>query len=513
MATTTNFTWDDFSGGEFGDTPPHRAGRNQWTGLNCLVYRNGEIGPRPGLNSLSNTGLPSGTVLAAGSVTANTLLHWMIIGTDIWTYDFGTTTWLIQSSGVFGAVVTRPGSIAVSDTETYICNQLDNLYRMDHVTRALTTISSFGTALGSKQAGSPVTTFGQRMYAVGLPNTVFYSSTNDFTTWAATDSFNVGQGENIIHLSWAGEVLYITLADSSVWEYRGIPVAASLRRVETGPRQPSFIEPKHIKVLTNGEVVVGLPGRNYPSFIINGKIRELRNLTLDKKDDTAPDGLVPMPMRRTDDVLFLIGNIVSGLPDYALIRYNGIWSHFLWQASGHIGSLGGSDLFETVLLPDFGATNQPYTFPLGLDRPGFTSDDYGQPGDDSTTPLTGVTFSTGDILTNDGEMFTVEKVTVDFTKFQTGQSETSHFDIDVTMLAHGAEQGETTQSYTAFDEANATATTAGTRDRHTARGVSGGPKRGSGVRITLDNIRACTIRAITVTLVSDEGSLMIQPLS
>ncbi len=42
-------TFADFSGGEFGQLGPTGARPNMFTGSNVMVYKDGSVGPRPGV--------------------------------------------------------------------------------------------------------------------------------------------------------------------------------------------------------------------------------------------------------------------------------------------------------------------------------------------------------------------------------------------------------------------------------------------------------------------------------
>ena len=49
MATTPLIVYDDFRGGDWGNKGSKLAAKNEFRALNMLVYRDGQVGPRPGV--------------------------------------------------------------------------------------------------------------------------------------------------------------------------------------------------------------------------------------------------------------------------------------------------------------------------------------------------------------------------------------------------------------------------------------------------------------------------------
>jgi len=79
--------WDDWSGGEFGDIPLRQVQDNQFTALNLLVYRNGELGPRPGIKTHPNTSIDTGFIRGLGYTGTAGAFWWAAIGTTINGYN------------------------------------------------------------------------------------------------------------------------------------------------------------------------------------------------------------------------------------------------------------------------------------------------------------------------------------------------------------------------------------------------------------------------------------------
>lgn len=508
--------WDDFSGGEFGDTPAHRTASNQWTGLNCIVYRSGEIGPRPGIKTFRNTDLPNGLVKGMGFGGTPGADFWIATATNqLWVNDLDNWD---QATGTFANTLIRVEGQEVETGSSYLLAAADDVYELLHVDdgSSLNQRTSWDTAMVGA-VGDGIQKFRERLFA-GAANVLHYSEAADFD--AASGTVDIGFGPVIRFLGWQKDALIIITQDSGIWEYRGTPGGKdSLRRLYQGTRHPWVFYPGRARVLPNDEMWFVPVDRDYPAQWLNGFISELKHLKVfegrfaGSEDDSTEVRILPVD---EDDECIVLFNDAdpSTAKKRALIKRDKTWSKIEWGVSD-ITTYAASSRQEHVLLSNGGGAGSPpdlYSYNPRQERPGFTSDGLAQPGDNSTTPLA-ANFSLGEWWTPDGSLVRVKEIIVDFTKWKTGQSETSHFDLDVEVLSHGAEEGTTRQVWAAFDEANATATTIGTRDRHVARGVAGSPKRGAGFQIHLDNIRACTIREINVIIEADDGSLFTQPLS
>ena len=62
MAKTTIVRYDNFTKGEFGNVGASAAPQNSFTGINVMRYRNGLLGPRPGLKLLNLTNNATGAI-------------------------------------------------------------------------------------------------------------------------------------------------------------------------------------------------------------------------------------------------------------------------------------------------------------------------------------------------------------------------------------------------------------------------------------------------------------------
>jgi hypothetical protein len=141
-----------------------------------------------------------------------------------------------------------------------------------------------------------------------------------------------------------------------------------------------------------------------------------------------------------------------------------------------------------------------YTWRAYNDRPAFTSDTFGQPGDGSTTPFV-ARFTLPEWYAPDGGELSVTEVVVDFTGWNTGSPSTNHFDV-VVRGVRLYEDGESSATVS-FDEAGSNFSTSGTR-RRKRFSFSGAAPEGNGFQITIDNIRGVAIHKISARVMISE---------
>ncbi len=520
MGELRTLQWDDFSGGEYGDTPPHKAAANQFTGLNVIVYRNGEIGPRPGLAAFSNTDLPQGLIKGMGFGGTPGASFWIATATnELWVYDnTGGTDW-DQATGTFNATLVRVEGQEVEVGSSYLIAQGDDVYELAHVDDGSTLTQRTSWSSAATTIGDGITKFRERLW-IGDGNILRYSNAADFDV--ASGSVTVGFGPVIRALLWMKDALLIFMADSAIWEYRGTPGTTgkdSLRRLYQGTRHPWVFFPGRALVLPNDNVWFVPVDRDYPAQWFNGFVKEEKHIKMFDGafagSNNENDEVRLLPVNEDDELLILFKLADPTTSNKrALIKRDNTWSKIEWGITD-LTTYAASDRQERILLSDGGgasAVPDLYVYTPSLERPGFTSDTNAQPGDATTTPLA-ANFSLSEWWTPDGSLVRIREIIVDFTKYDTGAGVQNHFDLTVTVIAHGAEDGITTQTYAAFDEDDDLATAAGVRDRHRVIGVSGGAKRGAGFQINLAGIVGCTIRSIGVILEADDGSLFGQPLS
>jgi len=505
--------WDDWSGGEFGDTPLRQVQSNQYTALNLMVYRNGELGPRPGIKSHSNTSIGNGVITGMGFTGTGDCEWWVTIASTVVGFNSTDDDWTVVvtydgglGSSLAAASVAMVNGINTVPSETYFGNSTDRIYRLATSANAISVNDVTQYDALSPSTEHSIAIYRDRLF-VGDSDGVVYSAPGDFGTWPSSGNFKVGHGKGVRFLGAKGDALMIVTADGSIWEYRGTPGSDTLRRVYNGARHPWVMLPGRAIVLPNDDMIMVPIQRDYPALFSGGRLRELTHLKmLDGKEGNAAGDADEWKIVETnhDDGCLILSVITH--PDTggkrAMERRHGIWSFYEWGVSD-LTARATTDRQHQVLLTDGGGASTAaefYTYDPSIDRPGYTSDTYATVGDASSTPETNMEMTTATWWADEGQEITVKRIIIDFTKYQTGQSETTHFDVDVIQYGEHITDDTNTVSMQAFDQANASATTAGEQDRHITGGPSGGAIPCSGFQIKLSAIRAVGIQSIRVEI-------------
>lgn len=503
--------WDDFSGGEYGDTPAHMARPNQFTGLNVIVYRDGTIGPRPGIKAYRNTDLPSGVVKGAGFSGSPGSTWWLATATNqLWVDD--TDNW-DQATGTFNATLVHAEGQEVSSGQTYVIADNDDMYRINHADDGSTLTQVTGFSAATAGVGTAVAKFRERLYGVE-DNTLWYSSALDFTTWGADNFFHIGVGPEVRFLGWMKDALIIITADSGIWEYRGTPDAKdSLRRLYQGTRHPWVFYPGRAAVLPNDELWFVPVDRDYPAQWLNGFINAMEHLKV-FEGDYAGSGNDPAEVRviltDEDDECLILWNVVDPTTSKprALIKRDDTWTKIEWGVAD-ISTFAATDRQGLILLTDGGAAGAApdlYTYNTALERPGFVSDAYAGPGDNTILPLNAY-FSLGEWWAPEGAEVTIKNIIIDFVKYDTGAVVQNHMTIGVIPLARqDSDDAGTVVAFQAFDQGDVLATAAGVRDRHITGGPAGGAVPSSGFQVKIEGIVGCAIKAVRVIIDQNPAS-------
>ncbi len=505
--------FDDWSGGEYGDTPAHKAEINQFTGINVIVYRSGEIGPRPGLKAFSNDDLPNGVVKGMGFGGTPGASFWIATAlNELWVYDnTGGTDW-DEATGTFNATLVRVEGQEVEVGSSYLIAQGDDVYELAHVDDGSTLTQRTSWSTAATTIGDGISKFRERLW-IGDDNILRYSNAADFDV--AAGSVTVGFGPHIRALLWMKDALLIFTADSAIWEYRGTPGVSgkdSLRRIYQGTRHPWVFFPGRALVLPNDDVWFVPIDRDYPAQWFNGFVSEIKHLKLFEGDfagsENNHDEVRLLPVNEDDELIVLFNTAdPTTNKKRALIKRDQTWSKIEWGITD-LTTYAASDRQERVLLSDGGGASAPpdlYTYDPSLERPGFTSDTNAQPGDDSTTPLD-ANFTTAEWWAPEGSEVTIKNIIIDFTKYDTGAGVQNHFNVNLIQLARREEESPDTVSMRAFDEDDDTSTAAGIRDRHITYGISAGSIPAAGFKIQIEGIVGCTIKAIRVHLDQNDST-------
>lgn len=485
MASQAHVVYSDFSKGEYGTLGGRRAPDGSWTGLNMRVYRNGSLGVRPGLHDLAVTGMPAGTVKGIAYIpfTGKELI--VVVGTSVRFVSFAQAAAVSASAGTLTATPTYPIRFSEStrslDGRVYFQNPGDGSY---YATPAAVTL----TALTNDPTGFCMELYKNRMVAGGPAERLRYSNDSVFDTWSSLQFIDVGYNYPAFQMVSHRDGLSV-FAQALIWRFTGtIGSTQVLRRASSG----LAISTQGDAVLDN-ERVFYIPGARTAPVIFDGGTADEKSLAhLEWHTDSAgtTDPVSGGIARRYNDILFSNYGY-----DRGLWRSSGAWTFHEWGVT-QSGLLTRAAADKFVIASD-GTTPSLYVLDASLDRPGFTSDTYADPGDISDTQLSG-NFTLPEYWDPQLKEVRVRAVTVNFTKWNTGGLTTNNFTLTVTALDQyggGAPVASATQS---FNEAGSAATTAGVDQRAVFYFGDQGP--GGGFQIALTAIRGVAIRDIVVSI-------------
>lgn len=494
MDGADRIVYDEWGGGEYGTKNPAKAENGMWTGLNMVVYRNGRIGPRPGLNKI-DVGTPGQNGPLAGlgfspvGQTNNEPIMY-IIDDDVYSFDPDVLT--LTAVGTLGASVISTNnqqnvlskeSVRLIGDELYFPNDNDSIYRVNLRTQTLTDISTSGTA----QQGTDIELYRDRMVVCNGSNRVFYSEPADFDDWPAGNFFDVGAAYRIIHLLEMRDALLI-FTQSGLWVMTGNAVDGTLRRVS------DTLAPLDKAIVRTNDDVVYIPSSRSAPVIFNGSYGDelaLKHLDTWKADSSGAMGVQSYGNR---DVIFCDDS------DNMLWRKNDAWSYHTFEGSKNIGPWVTRYFDDNVVVADPGSGARPafYMLAMNLDRPAFTSDSWAQPGDESTTPLDAY-FTLPDHLAPEGYELRIRSITVDFVSYATGSATNNNIDVDWTIIGKQFDDSATTTTKAGiFNEAGTDYSTSGVYCRRVYK--TGDGPFGAGYRVKLDNIKGVAIDRVIVEI-------------
>ena len=513
--------YDDFSGGEFGDLPPHQVQPNMWSGVNVFLTRQGRLSLRPGVRWL-NPALPLDSldnVVGAGFIGSPASSHWvayndvsLLTPATVRFRNLNSSTWDASRDMVFtvGTADLVPGftGIEVATETAYFINPGHAMWRYDVNGTGVPATTQLTLPFTPDRA---IAKYRDRLF-VSAGSRVYYSDAADFNTFQSDSWFEVGFGPHVRWMGWQRDVLIIITQDSAIWEYRGTPGRDSLRRAYRGERHPWVFYSGRAQVLGNDDVVFVPVDRDHPSYYRNGQLTELDHLTAmaGTVSQNDPEDVQSVRLHRDDEVMFTFG--ASTHPSTgnrrSLMKRNGAWCFIDWHhfifTDAPITPFMSSD--QQGLVYQTGEQNNimSWTWDSNLDRPGFDSDTYAQVGDryaDADFSNIDAHFRLPDWWAAPGESVTVKEVLVDFIKYETGQTVTTHFDVELHQLSLG-QSGSVETQLLAFDETNAGigGGVDGVRDRHKALVPVEANIGTAGFFIKLDNIRGVAIEQIRVRI-------------
>lgn len=502
--TEKRVAYADFSGGDWGTLGPFSARQNMVGSLNCMLFNNQEIGPRPGLKKSTNSGI-SGTLRSLyyiGYPGTPKRVLFAVAGTggdagkvvyysDL---DSGTTiTWTALSTKLDAAATQWvPVDFYDPNGAIYLSNPASKTYSIDWPTGAVAEI----TVAGSSRGLRTLRLFRDRLYVSNDQTSptssnpghrVYYSDAADFDTIGATNYFDVGYFWDVGHAVPLNNSLMFMQRQTGWWALLGgSPITGQLRQVTSGDVYISAAQQQTQVVRANGKVWYWTLGSTLAST--NGAafdIDEFRHIYL----SGTKYGIY---CDQYGHVIF-----VSDSGNKAVIQSEGAW--FPQEFGVTVtGETCATEFHDRVMIAN--GTTYLYSLDFSRDRPGFTSDTAAGPGDDSSTPLNAY-FYLPAVPAGQGKEVRVRQVIVDFTKFNTGSATSNGITPSVRtwMRPNFSEFGNddyvevTDQSWS---EPGSYASTSGQKDRVVFNyGQSG---YGAATQVGLTALQGVTVKAVTV---------------
>lgn len=499
MGAYKQVVYDKWDKGEFGTMNPAQAPNGSWTGNNVVPYKDGMIGPRPGMREITFSNSPSknGPMLGFGfSPVAQAGNRPIFFILEDRAYAFNPAA---GSPALKAAVPDLDAAPMNTDAQRVLFKEscrliggevyfsVDNsfVYRLDLRADppALTAITDSGVV---PSAGTDLELFRDRLFS---PNgmRVFYTDPADFETWPAGDFFDVGAAFRIVSVMTFRDALFF-FTQSGVWSMTGSsPADGTFRRVS------ETLAPLDKAVVSTNDELLYIPLSRSAPVSFNGSYGNERALMHLEDWKSAAVNAYGVQSYGNRDVLFLSGN--SDL----LWRKNEAWSFH--SVGEDVGPWITRYFDDNVVLAYPGTSSvDPRFFMLAMniERPGFTSDQWAQPGDASDTPLD-ASFRLPDYLAPNGKEVRVRSITVDFVKYDTGSSVDNNISVTVSSQFREKFDGpDTDDTRTLFSEPGSEATTSGVYSRRVLRGFP--VAWGGGYRISFSDIRGVAIDRVIVEI-------------
>lgn len=505
MSTLTTVVYDKWDKGEFGTMNPAQAPNGSWTGNNVVVYKDGMIGPRPGMRGVTPSTSPSknGPLLGLGFspvAQTNNRPIFFILEDRAYAFDPSDDALPLQSAtpdladppiDTDASRVLSKESCRLIGDEIYFTVNDDAAYRLDLRTTAASGAGSQPvltriTDSDPEGQGTDIELFRDRMFVANGGVRVFYSDAADFDTWQAGSFFDVGAAYRVVEMLTFRDAL-VLFTQWGTYTFTGSsPADGTLRRTSE-----TLAPLDKASVATNNEILY-IPSSRSAPVTYNGSYGNEQALMHLEEWKSASTNAYGVQSYGNRDVLFLSGD--SDL----LWRKNDAWSFH--TMGGSVGPWITRYFDDNVLLAYPGTSSidpRFYMLSMNLERPGFTSDQYAQPGDDSDTPLD-ASFTLPDYLAPEGKELRVRAVTVDFIKYTTGSNTNNNITITVTSQFRELVANDSSITpYVLFNEDTAGAT-AGVRTRKVYRGTPG--TWGGGYRIAFTDLKGVAIDRVIVEI-------------
>lgn len=496
MARTVTF--NDFTGGDWGDSDATVAPRNRFKAKNMVVNRDGTICPRPGLREVTSsyTGLPTGEIKGYGFAPSNPLAIYFVIGTTVYTVPAVAT----GAAASWGSIAAAPEVFHLpqetnrvdidTDTWLYLAFKGSGVYR-----RKLTG-TTWERVLDDFDSAVDLTRSHERLYAAGQRG-IRYTAVDDFTTWDENDTFDIGYTYTARCIVETGFGLYVFRQGDGLWYITGDPAAGvrpSNIYTEKSPGMNSVWYDRK-------GLAVWIPQERKAPIIVERQVVDDTSLDhLRSWCESDPGDEVAVAYASEYESLVF----VHATDNKGLARISDVWVEFDFEVE--ISKCISRVQTSAFSLSDGGgaaATPKFYLWNPALQRPGFTTDTYARPGDGSDTPLDAELFLPELTIGGDESDLSgiVETVEVEFISWNSGTTETAHFDVTVRTwdpVGEGGVTGVRDAVAQSFDEAVTESATTGTRQRMSFE--FGDQGRGRRHQIRLTNVRNVSIKEITVNI-------------
>lgn len=369
---TKRLTYEGFSFGDHGVIASHRAPRNSYHGLDAVVYADGNVGPRCGLDEIGGAAVPAGTLAGLGyySLAGSSIPDaWFAVGTAVYKNPSAPTA----LTGAFATAPTRPLTAQPVGSGVFITSYGDKTYRIT---------STAVSAVASSPGGVAIALFGERLLVAGTasnPNRVHYSDAlpadGSSATFGALGYFDVGRGAAIVGLWVIRNLVYIALDDGSWWVYTGVPgVSDSLRLAYSGQSAPAG--PMSGAVVGANSVWFVARDEHFPSYFNGSTVNTFDDQNTGGKlyGPNANNALLPpvtvLPISRRGDMLLVAGAGLTGADRVSLLLREERWSRHSIAPCIAVPTPGGGGL---VLMSDGGGSGSAPRFFMwqatGFDRP------------------------------------------------------------------------------------------------------------------------------------------------
>lgn len=475
MPASSTITFDDFTGGEYGEKGPHKAAANEWTGRNVMVGQDGCIGPRPGVREHTITGNAVGDVWAIKYIGKSGKMLLLCIDDGIYSTDVDSGAITMTLLDTLDATPTEHIQIDFYDPNgtLYLVNPGENTYAMDWTAGTLATFQVASATHGFRG----IRLYRDRLYlfddamAPSASNPswrVYFSDAASLTTFPDANQFDIGYFWDLYAALPLANHLYFAQRQLGWWALiGGSPTNQTLRQVRTDPPQfnASTGPSQSQYVVENGNIWYFRPSGRLA--VTNGAVFDEKTWAHLQLGAVSPYRWGLALSEDGQDVVYCDESEM-------LVRHWGTWARqsFDVELDGQFSNTEFKNRVVLVGAAAGGGTHPLYSFDLSLDRPGFYGDDHARPGDDSDTPVDAYVMSPLWRDEKDRE-FRVRQVIVDLVKYDWGSADLAGINNTVTVTARtygranaaGGDTDSYDESVQSWTEPASMATEAGIRDR------------------------------------------------